>query len=553
MPTPYVSGNASIANRWLNGSATVLWIGDSISVAFENRLLQVLRVSPAGLGIRGGNFFSVGAPSWAATGGGALGAAGLLTERNYSPFITSEAVFNGGAVPVVGAPAALSSRLISDAGEPLLLASRTGLAFGGADWITGTTLKARSIFYRNANSSNGMIRPYVRGSGSASVAKGVGGFQNLQSATPAYLAADVSFTAPSAGEDVYLEAQSFEGATPTNGSNAVLCCALVSNGQPGFTFIPAGVGGWDVLKWIDPTVISSAALAGVLPLLGITDVVISIGQNNPANQTAAQFQASLLTLAGRFRAALPNASIVFLPTYDTNNAGSAPHLAGFADAHYASQTQTDNSCFLNLYKAAGLFTQNNPLSLFADGVHPSETGKVYFLQTIQGLLDALLAGNQTSAAGRYATEKDIEDVFGGANVLAWAAIDAFGGLDIPRIQRALDYADAAIDDYFRDGPYATPLSLGVSRSTVANWAATIAGVRLYRSRTSAGTTTAAVTASVTLTAGASFSASTSPSAEPYAALLADVKSQMARCKAATMRLDAVPNNVLATNAPSIGP
>lgn len=551
MPTPFTSGSASIANRWLNGSATVLWVGDSIGVAFENRLLQVLRVVPAGLGIRGGNSFSVGAPSWAATGGGGLGAAGLLTERNYSPFTAMEAVFNGGAVPVIGAPAALSSRLMSDASEVLLLAGRTGLVFGGLDWITGAALKLRTILYRNANSSNGIVRHFVRGSGSSSVAKGTGTFLNLQSATPAYLAADIPFTAPAAGEDLYVEAQSFDGATPTNGSNFVYCCSLVSTGQPGFTFIPAGNGGWDVLKWIDPAVISSAALAAVLPLLGITDVVISIGQNNPGNQTSAQFQASLLTLAARFRTALPAVSILFVPTHDTNNAGTAPHLAGFADAHYAVQTQTDNSCFLNLYKAGGAFAQSSALGLLADGVHPSETGKVYFLQTIQGLLDALLAGNQTSAIGRYAIQKDIEDVFGGVNVAAWAALDAFGGVDVPRIQRALDYADTTIDDYFRDGPYASPLLLGASRQTVATWAATIAGIRLYRSRTAGATAGAAITASVTLTAGASFSASTSPSADPYAALLADVKSQMARCKAGATRLDATLNNTTATNAPSI--
>ena len=551
MPTPFTSGNASIANRWLNGSATVLWIGDSIGVALENRLLQILRVAPAGLGIRGGNYFSLGAPAWAATGGGALGAAGLLTERNYSPFASSEAVFNGGAVPVVGAPAALSSRLISNTSEPLLLTGRTGLVFGGLDWITGAGLKLRTIQYRNANSSNGIVRHYVRGSSSSSVEKGTGAFLNLQSTTPAYVAADIPFTAPSAGEDVYIEAQSFEGAAPTNGTNFVLCCSVVSTGQPGFTFIPAGNGGWDVLKWADPAVISSAALAGVLPLLGITDVVISIGQNNPGNQTAAQFQASLLALVARFRTALPGASLLFVPTHDTNNAGSAPHLAGFADAHYAVQTQTDNSCFLNLYKAAGVFSQISALGLLADGVHPNETGKVYLLQTVQGLLDALLAGNQSIAAGRYAIQKDVEDVFGSANVPAWAALDAFGGLDVPRIQRALDYADAAIDDYFRDGPYASPLLLGASRQTVANWAATIAGVRLYRSRVAGGAAGAAVIASVTLTAGATFSASTSPSADPYAALLADVKSQMARCKTGATRLDAAQNSAIATNAPSI--
>src|SRR5437016_631263 len=315
MPTPFVSGSSAIPNRWLNGSATVLWIGDSIGVAFENRLFHALRVTPAGLGVRGASYGSL-SPAWAAAAAGALGAAGLLTENAYSPFPSAEAVFNGSVVPVTGAPATLDARLQSASAEPLLLGTRTGI-----------------------------------------------------------------------------------------------------------TFIPASNGGWSVLTWLDTTKISDAALAGVLPLLGITDIVISIGNNNPAAQTAALFQASLQQLANRFRVALPNASIVFLPTYDTNNAGSAPHLAGFADAHYAAQQATDNSCFLNLYKAAGLWTHNNALGFYADGVHPTESGKMFFLQTLQTLLDQLIIGARTTAAGRYANQSDVEDLFGQSNIAAWSQFD----------------------------------------------------------------------------------------------------------------------------------
>ena len=553
MSTPYVSGDISIANRWLNGSPTVLWIGDSIGAAFENRLFQVLRVTPAGYCARGGGYASLGSPAWATTGGGGLGVTGLLMENNYSLFATEEAVFNGSVVIEGGLPAAIDNRLMSDGGEVLLLGSRLGLTFAGGEWLAGTSLNLRAILYRNANSSNGIIRNYVRGSGSTSVAKGTGSFLNLPSTTPAYLVDNVPFTAPTGGEDLNLEAQSFGAAAPVNGSNFVLCCALVTTGQPGFTFVPASNGGWDVLKWLNPAVISDAALAGIMPLLGITDVVISIGQNNAGSQTAAQFQASLLALAARFRTAVPAVSIVFLPTYDTNNAGSGPHLASFADAHYAAQKQTSNSCFLNLYKAGGVWTQNNTLGLFTDGVHPNEVGKVFFLQTIQGLLDALIAGDRTTAAGRYATQTDVEDVFGRKTVAAWAEVDSFGGLDIPRTQRALDYADAAIDDYFRDGPYASPFLLGASQPTVANWAATIAGVRLYQSRTtnSSLATSTPLSASVSLSGSSSVSASLGQSTDPYVAMLGEARAEMARCKAGAFRLDATAGVPLGGTAPSL--
>jgi lysophospholipase L1-like esterase len=551
MPTPYVSGDSAIPNRWLNGSATVLWIGDSIGAAFENRIFQALRVNPAGICVRGSNYSALGAPAWAATGGGGLGAAGLLAETNYSPLSTTEALFNGSAVPVTGQPAALDARLQSNSGEPFFLGTRTGLAFAGVDWLVGQAgLKLRAIMYRNGTSSNGIARNSIRGSGSSSIAKGVGGFLNLRSTSPAYLADDIPFNAPAAAEDLYIETQSFAGATPTNGNNFVLCCARISTGQPGFTFVPASNGGWNVLTWLDTTKISDSALAGVLPLLGITDIVISIGQNNPASQTAALFQASLQQLVNRFRAALPDASIIFLPTHDTNNAGSAPHLAGFADAHYAVQQATANSCFLNLYKAGGIWTQNNALGFFTDGVHPSESGKMFFLQTLQGLLDQLIIGARTTAAGRYAAQSDLEDLFGQANIASWSQFDGSNIPDVNRIQRALDAADTAIDDFFRDSPYASPFVLGASTLTVTRWAATLAGVWLYRSRNAAAAGTP-ITASISVSSSVSLSASAGQPIDPYSALLADVRSEMSRCKSGVMRLDASPTAPTATNAPSI--
>src|SRR5947209_7212965 len=104
MSTPFFSGDASIANRWLYGSATVLWAGDSIGMAFENRLMQVLRVTPAGFCVQGGRYSSLSAPPWAAIGFGSLGLTALLGEQNYSPMATVEAVFRGRAVPVTGVP-----------------------------------------------------------------------------------------------------------------------------------------------------------------------------------------------------------------------------------------------------------------------------------------------------------------------------------------------------------------------------------------------------------------------------------------------------------------
>jgi phage gp36-like protein len=87
----------------------------------------------------------------------------------------------------------------------------------------------------------------------------------------------------------------------------------------------------------------------------------------------------------------------------------------------------------------------------------------------------------------YASQSDIEDIFGVTNVAIWSQLDPTqppGTPDTSRIQRALDYADARLIAFFRtQGNYATPLApLNSAVDLVTRWDATLAGVWLYESR-----------------------------------------------------------------------
>ena len=84
------------------------------------------------------------------------------------------------------------------------------------------------------------------------------------------------------------------------------------------------------------------------------------------------------------------------------------------------------------------------------------------------------------AIGYYAAQVDVEDVYGRANIASWSQL-ATGDTttDTARIQRALDYADATIDNYFRNGPYPVPLACGSGSPTVRHWAGIFAGAWLY--------------------------------------------------------------------------
>lgn len=85
----------------------------------------------------------------------------------------------------------------------------------------------------------------------------------------------------------------------------------------------------------------------------------------------------------------------------------------------------------------------------------------------------------------YATQSDIENIFGPANVAAWSRFDTgapTGATDTARVAAALVHADGEINAFFIGGPYALPLVCQLSKPLVTHWAAVIAGVWLYGSR-----------------------------------------------------------------------
>ena len=85
--------------------------------------------------------------------------------------------------------------------------------------------------------------------------------------------------------------------------------------------------------------------------------------------------------------------------------------------------------------------------------------------------------------GRYIVKSDVEDQFGIDNVIVWSDLSGTGSVDDNRINRAIDYAEDRIDDWFRGGRYAIPFvfSAGIPQ-TVKFWASVYAGAWLYRSR-----------------------------------------------------------------------
>lgn len=182
------------------------------------------------------------------------------------------------------------------------------------------------------------------------------------------------------------------------------------------------------------------------------------------------------------------------------------------------------------HAATGVYTYND--SSLSDAVGYSWYAKVtdtdgqvlYFPFT-----KSAIAG--TAVSGVYANSGDIINLFGEDNVIAWSNLDntVTDAIDSVRTQTALTYADSEIDNFFRDGPYTVPLSVGSGVATVTNWAAVIAGVWLYNNRGQA-------------TEG--------QAANQYQQMLAGVRSQMALYKGGTLRLNAARVFGGVSNAPA---
>jgi len=144
----------------------------------------------------------------------------------------------------------------------------------------------------------------------------------------------------------------------------------------------------------------------------------------------------------------------------------------------------------------------------------------------------LLPGTQP-AAGRYATQADLENLFGKQNIALWADLDNTPNLStaIQRIALALSYADATIDNALRGGAYAVPLVLFSASSTLAFWASVLAGLWLYHNRGQRDD---------------------DKDGNRYRAMRADVMTQLRQCKTGlTIHLDAAPAQLSSPQTPVV--
>jgi hypothetical protein len=536
-------GDPAPIQDMLAGPFTLIDIGDSIT---DRQALQWMGMFPGAVPF--GGMILPGTTATGQNNGGAFadsafGTTALLASGNYSLFRSKEKTFDGTAYGA-NVNAAWNRFFYNTSAvvyQGTTTPSRTSGSYGGLlDWLAGRAFTRESIYYTDGSPPTVLQDGCYRDSDKtgynafATATLNATGFTRVSTPCAALPVATA--------DDVYFVSRIADSGAPAAGQRLALCCQWIHRTDPCWVYGSMAVGGSIIDNYLDPARITPTAWS-MLSLIGATHVRIQLGQNENDATTQAQYAAKLLSLIALVRSAGANIGIILVSQYQTQGVTPA-RLTTLAAAMRQVAQSLRRVAFIDMNAQ---FPAYAPIAQYlADGTHPTPAGCTFFRAAEISLMLSLASSAIQVTAGHYATQTDMEDIFGRANVVAWAQIDTSGLLDLPRIQRALDYADATIDDYFRDGPYASPLVLGVSKATVATWAATIAGIRLYRSRTAGGAGGGAggatpVSATVSIPGGVSVSASAGQSVDPYAGLLAEVHMQMGRCKAGAYRLDASPS------------
>jgi phage gp36-like protein len=100
--------------------------------------------------------------------------------------------------------------------------------------------------------------------------------------------------------------------------------------------------------------------------------------------------------------------------------------------------------------------------------------------TILGAESVSSIGGSVATDGSYITQGDIEDRWGSGNVVIWSDLNNTDTIDGDRVTRAINYAEAFVEDKFRRTNYQVPFTQ--TPKVLIDWMAVIAGWWLLNSR-----------------------------------------------------------------------
>lgn len=413
-----------------SGPARTLWIGDSISGASTDGMMQALLRTwrPAifsGLGLMAGANAGDAGFSFDNTvrdGGASLCGTTTLYDgtqnvNSIGKFCWSKANTKYGAYTTFNGTAAPA-----DLNDYWCRIAEFGLIGNTAihpnrKWFNN---KALTFDYFHVANSLGIqsfrLRVRTR-SGGAGTSYGIQTGFSSRNATPTVTKSSISIAARSYAfdgtDEPYLSIQPPASGATTNGENLVHAAMRVSTGENGFELTPYGIGTSTSTEWASTMAPTQSYLNSLATGLGWNITCILLGQNDGGSLTKAQYKSNILAIMAMLLTANPSMQFILLSPYQTAPASwSASGLGNssepYADALYEiAQSMSAQVFFLNLRQILGgdlgATEGYNFLNaeVLSDSVHPTTpAGNYYIMGKMWGEMIRVLSTSPSVMRGR---------------------------------------------------------------------------------------------------------------------------------------------------------
>ncbi|MEM7577823.1 MAG: SGNH/GDSL hydrolase family protein [Planctomycetota bacterium] len=420
---PRVAGDPGVAQKFVEGNADLLILGDSINHIYMPPAYkklsgfdvggQLLNVNQSELFTLGMDAFFYGPDANPLVDSATLYAAGSTTTDGISGVLPAGGwgvTFGSGVVPAATNAfenVVVEARYTSPINASVAYADTQS---GGAFWLDDAPDGSFDITLLTVAGPNGLpegianVEVYQNATllGSAPLPSQVAAQGQLQSFTFDVPGGIVTTTGTfEATQPVSVRVRLNDGVTVNQGLNFTLAGMYASNGlEDSFGYASLALSGKRVDWFLDPNVLSTDSLATHYAAQDTNLTQIWLGENSWGQYDGQTWKSLMQDLIDKVRDADPDMDIVLVSQYDTRNNGAAlkERLADYNQALFELATANERVVYLNLFEEAGDAATINAQYLL-DSVHPNEAGTQYFGEVLQELYAAAALVGDFDASG----------------------------------------------------------------------------------------------------------------------------------------------------------
>ncbi|MEM9751929.1 MAG: SGNH/GDSL hydrolase family protein [Planctomycetota bacterium] len=420
---PRVAGDPSVAQKFVDGNADLLILGDSINEIYMPPAYlklagfdvgaQLLNNNQSNLFNRGFDAFTYG------TSAGPTGTTGLIYNAGDTtvdgilgvlPGGGWGATFGSGVIPASTNNfdnTVVEARITSPFNASNVYADTQS---GGAFWLDDAPDGSFDLTLLTVVGPNGLpadtarVEVYQGGNllGSAALPDQVRATEDAGLDAFTFTVPGGIDTSPNGRfTDLSVRVRLNDGVTINQGLNFTLAGMWTENGvDDTFGYASLARSGKTVDWFLDEQVLSDETLSTHFDAMDTDLVQIWLGENAWGTYDGTAWKGRIQQLIDKIRVADPDMSVALVSQYNTQD-GNRPlrdRLADYAEVLAELALENENTVFLNLFDEAGDNALLNDQYLL-DGVHPNDPGVAYFGERLGDLYLAATAVGDYDASG----------------------------------------------------------------------------------------------------------------------------------------------------------